>query len=102
MGSSGMPTVSVVIPCFNQAHFLATAIASAHAQQRVFVDTIVVDDGSRDDAAAVAKSCGAGTIIRQQNEGVSAARNAGLREARGEFVVFLDADDELIPDVLWR
>jgi glycosyltransferase involved in cell wall biosynthesis len=97
-----MPTVSVVIPCFNQAHFLATAIASAQAQRRVIVDTIVVDDGSWDDAAAVAKSCGAGTIIRQQNEGVSAARNAGLRVARGEFVVFLDADDELISDVLWR
>src|SRR2546423_5505978 len=100
MTDSRLPTVSVVIPCFNQAHFLASAIASAQAQDGVAVETVVVDDGSPDDASAVARACGASVVIRQCNQGLSAARNAGLRAARGEFVVFLDGDDELIPHVL--
>jgi glycosyltransferase involved in cell wall biosynthesis len=98
--ASGAATVSVVIPCFNQAHFLAAAVRSARSQHGVILDTIVVDDGSTDETAAIAKSCGADAILRQRNQGLSAARNAGLRAASGEYVVFLDADDELLPDVL--
>ena len=92
-----LPTVSVIIPCYNQARFLADAIASARDQRDVTIDVIVVDDGSTDDTQTVARRCGA-TLVAQTNRGVAAARNAGLHAASGEFVIFLDADDELLPD----
>ena len=91
--------VSVVIPCYNQARYLLTSISSARAQTYPPQEVIVVDDGSSDDTAAVASAAGA-IVLRQRNSGVSAARNAGLRAARGEFVVFLDADDELVPEAV--
>ena len=94
---SGLSTVSVVIPCFNQGHFLRFAIESVRRQNRPVVECIVVDDGSTDDTSAVAKRLGV-TLIGQRNLGLSAARNAGLLAARGEFVIFLDADDELLPE----
>ena len=90
-------TVSVVIPCFNQGHFLRSAIESVRRQHRPVIECIVVDDGSTDDTSAVATQLGA-TLIEQRNKGLSAARNAGLFAARGEFVIFLDADDELLPE----
>ena len=88
--------VSVVIPCYNQARFLAAAIRSAKTQPVQALECLVVDDGSTDDTAAVARSEGA-TLLMQPNAGVSAARNSGLAAATGELVVFLDADDELVP-----
>src|SRR3954464_6651056 len=91
------PTVTVIIPCHNQAHFLASAIRSAQAQGGVSLDVIVVDDGSADDTQMVARRCDA-ALVGQVNRGVAAARNAGLQAASGEFVIFLDADDELLPD----
>lgn len=91
------PLVSVVIPCLNQAHFLRAALRSVAAQTWQPLESIVVDDGSTDDTSAVAREAGA-LLLRQPNNGVSAARNAGLRAARGQFVIFLDADDELEPD----
>jgi ABC-type polysaccharide/polyol phosphate transport system ATPase subunit len=94
------PVVSVVIPCFNHARYLPAALASVHAQRCLTVESIVVDDGSHDDSAAVAEAHGATMVRRQRNRGLSHARNAGLEAVRGEFVVFLDADDELLPDAL--
>ena len=97
---NGQPRlVSVVIPCYNQARYLRTSISSAHAQTCTPREIIVVDDGSSDDTAAVASAAGA-MVLRQKNSGVSGARNAGLHAARGEFVVFLDADDELVPEAV--
>ena len=95
------PTVTVVIPCYNQGHFLPAAIASVRAQtfEGERLQLIVVDDGSTDDTARVAGRLGA-EVIEQANRGLSPARNAGLRAAAGEFVVFLDADDELLPDAI--
>jgi glycosyltransferase involved in cell wall biosynthesis len=93
------PRVSVVIPCRNQAHFLAAALRSVSAQTERPIETIVVDDGSTDDTPDVATRAGA-TLLRQQHSGLSATRNRGLRAAVGEYVVFLDADDELEPDAL--
>jgi glycosyltransferase involved in cell wall biosynthesis len=91
------PTVCVVIPCFNQARYLPAAVASVRAQScAAHVECLVVDDGSTDDTAAVASGLGV-AVIRQGNAGVSAARNAGLAATRSDFVVFLDADDELLP-----
>jgi glycosyltransferase involved in cell wall biosynthesis len=95
----GRPTVSVVIPCFNQARFLAAAVASVLGQSYACHECIVVNDGSTDDTAAVASSLGV-QLIEQSNRGVSEARNTGLAASHGELVVFLDADDELLPDAV--
>ena len=94
-----VPLVTVVIPCRDQAHFLTWAIRSAVRQDYPRVETIVVDDGSTDDTANVAAAAGA-LVVRQPCLGVAAARNAGLRLASGKYIVFLDADDELLPDAI--
>jgi glycosyltransferase involved in cell wall biosynthesis len=95
---SGSVSVSVVIPCFNQARFLREAIASARSSA-LQPEVIVIDDGSTDDTAAVAAAGGA-TCIRQTNRGVVAARNTGLEAAHGGLIVFLDADDRLLAGAL--
>jgi glycosyltransferase involved in cell wall biosynthesis len=93
--------VSVVIPCHNYAHYLADAILSVRQQGYVPIELIVVDDGSTDNSALLAAESGA-TVVRQANAGLAAARNAGMAAARGDFVVFLDADDELLADAVER
>lgn len=92
------PRVSVVIPCFNQARYLRVAIDSALAQNHSNLEVVVVDDGSTDDTPAVIASYGSSIRgIRQQNAGLSAARNAGIAHSTGQFVVLLDSDDALLP-----
>lgn len=93
-------TVAVIIPTFNYAHFLADAIKSVLAQTRRADEIIVVDDGSTDDPAAVVAQFQAVRIIRQKNRGLSAARNTGLWNSKASHVVFLDADDRLLPHAL--
>lgn len=97
MNRASEPTVSVIIPCFNQALFLTDAIESAQSQSYPHVEVVVVDDGSTDDTAAVAARYPAVRYIHQENRGVSAARNNGFTESKGEYVIFLDADDRLLP-----
>jgi glycosyltransferase involved in cell wall biosynthesis len=94
------PLVSVVIPCYAQAHFLGSAIESVLEQETVPLEVIVIDDGSPDDVAGVANHYPSVRYIRQCNQGLSAARNTGLRATSGEFVVFLDSDDRLLPGAL--
>jgi len=89
------PTVSVVVTTYNQAHFLGEAIQSVLAQTSRNIEIIVVDDESSDDPGKVAREYGV-RYLRQKNQGVAGARNTGLREVKGEFVVFLDADDRLL------
>jgi glycosyltransferase involved in cell wall biosynthesis len=91
---------SIVIPCFNQAAFVGQAIGSALAQTAPGTEVIVVDDGSTDATAEVAGRFAGVRVIRQPNTGVATARNTGLAAASGDFVVFLDADDELLPDAV--
>ncbi len=98
--TSASPLVSVVIPCFNQAHYLAGSLGSVHAQNWPSLEAIVVDDGSTDGTSAVARRLNATRVVRQENRGLSGARNSGLAAARGEYVLFLDADDELFPDAV--
>ena len=93
------PLVTVVVPCYNQGHFLEDALRSVRAQHYGPIETIVVNDGSTDRSGEVAQTA-ASSVIFQSNAGLSAARNAGLTAARGEFLVFLDADDELLPDAV--
>jgi glycosyltransferase involved in cell wall biosynthesis len=91
------PLVTVVIPCYNHARFLHEAVASVKAQTYSNTEIIVIDDGSTDDTRVVAESLAGVTYSYQHNQGLSAARNSGIRLGRGEYFVFLDADDYLYP-----
>jgi glycosyltransferase involved in cell wall biosynthesis len=99
-GTADGATVAVVIPTFNQAHFLSDAITSVLAQTRQADEIIVVDDGSTDDPGAVTSRFRKVKLIRQENRGRSAARNVGLRSCAASHVVFLDSDDRLLPTAL--
>ena len=94
--------VSVVIPCYRQAHYLDDAIRSVLAQTYRHFEIIVIDDGSPDNTAEVAARYDGGLLrcISQPNLGLATARNNGLRASAGDYVVFLDADDRLLPDAL--
>jgi glycosyltransferase involved in cell wall biosynthesis len=95
-----MALVSVVIPCFNHAAYLDEAIQSVLAQTYPHFEIVVVDDGSTDNTADVAGRHAGVQLLKQGNQGLSAARNAGLAASSGEFVIFLDADDRLKPRAL--
>jgi len=92
-----MNMVSVVIPCYNQARFLGEAIESVLAQTRSRSEIVVVDDGSTDNTVEVASRYREVRCVSQRNQGQGAARNEGLKHTSGEFVVFLDSDDRLLP-----
>jgi glycosyltransferase involved in cell wall biosynthesis len=94
------PLISVVIPCFNQERFLADAIESVLAQNRPAGEVIVVDDGSTDGSREVAAAFPGVIVDSQPNGGLAAARNRGIARSRGSFLVFLDADDRLLPNAL--
>lgn len=98
--SMSTSAVSVVIPCYNQGRFLGEALDSVFEQSRPADQVIVVDDGSSDETPAVAARYRDLTYVRQDNLGLAHARNRGLDEASGQFVVFLDADDRLRRDAL--
>lgn len=89
--------VSIVIPCYQQAHFLAEAIESALAQSYRPLDVTVVDDGSTDTTAEIVAGYPDVRGLRQRNQGIAAARNAGWRASRAPYVIFLDSDDRLLP-----
>jgi glycosyltransferase involved in cell wall biosynthesis len=92
--------IAVIIPCYNQARFLADAIDSVLAQTYRRYEIIVVDDGSTDHTATVASAYPQVTYLYQDNQGLSAARNTGWRACQSDGVVFLDADDRLLPTAL--
>lgn len=96
------PLVSVVVPCYGQAHFLGDALESARAQTHEPIEIVVVDDGSPDDVAAVVARYPGVRLVRQSNQGLAAARNTGLENTAGSFVTFLDADDLLYPEAVAR
>ncbi len=94
--------ISVVIPLFNKGAHIRRAITSVLDQTHTDFELLIVDDGSTDDGAATAASFTDPRVrlIRQNNRGVSAARNRGIDEARGELIAFLDADDRWDPRLL--
>jgi glycosyltransferase involved in cell wall biosynthesis len=93
------PLVSIIIPCYNCEAFLQETIESALAQSYDRVEIIVVDDGSTDRSPQIARGFPV-LYIRQSNHGLTASRNLGIRESRGSYVVFLDADDRLRPEAI--
>src|ERR1035437_870774 len=100
------PLVSVIIPVFNRAKLLATALHSVAEQTFPDWEAVVVDDGSSDESAEVALRVGQPGKVRvvrhERNLGPSAARNSGILAARGRYVSFLDSDDSWHPEKLSR
>jgi glycosyltransferase involved in cell wall biosynthesis len=97
------PSVSVVIPCFNDGRFLTEALKSVLSQRLQPIETLVINDGSTDPKTIkLLQNIGMPRVrvIHQKNLGLSAARNAGIRNATGMYVYFLDADNLLYPDCL--
>lgn len=93
--------VSIIIPAYNSGKHLAESIESALAQTWTKKEIIVVDDGSADNSFSIAEKYAeipGVKVIRQENKGASGARNTGLKEAKGDYIQFLDADDLLSPD----
>lgn len=97
---AALPRVSVVIPCCNGEYYLGSAIESCLALDYPDVEVIVIDDGSTDGSVALAGRYEGVVCLSQTNQGVSAARNNGVAAATGDFIVFLDHDDELTLDSL--
>src|SRR6188472_2158781 len=100
--TAGRPDVSVIIPAFNAAESIRTAVESVLAERSVALECLVVDDGSTDGTAATVEALASGDprliLLRQpENGGVSAARNRALEAARGEWIAFVDADDRQLP-----
>lgn len=89
--------ITVVIPAYNAEYYLREAVESVNAQSLSVLETIVVDDGSTDGTATIAAKLGT-RVIRQDRAGISAARNAAMRAAKGEWIAFLDADDTWMPE----
>ena len=103
--------ISVIIPLYNKEAIIERTLRSVLSQDYDDFEVVIVDDGSTDRSLAVVErelpqikgKLNVNTpvrIIRQENGGPSKARNTGVRNAKGEWIVFLDADDELLPDAL--
>lgn len=93
------PKVDIIIPAYNQGHYLKECVESALAQTWENIEVIIVDDGSTDNTAEVGQSFDDPrvTYIYQDNKGLSGARNTGIENSTGEFVSFLDSDDLFLP-----
>lgn len=93
--------ISVIIPAFNAEKWLRSSVASVQKQTRPADEIIVVDDGSTDGTPSLCRELGEGVrYMRRENGGLSAARNSGVAMAKGDWFLFLDADDVLYPDAL--
>jgi teichuronic acid biosynthesis glycosyltransferase TuaG len=105
-GDKGDPSVSVITPAYQAQATIARAVRSVRTQSFQSWEMVVVDDGSTDSTTDTAIIAASGDhrvrVVKQANAGTGAARNRGLAEARGEYIVFLDADDELLPDYMDR
>lgn len=98
MGNQETPLVSVIIPAYNNGEFIADAIKSVLAQTHGRIECIVVDDGSGDRTPDEVRRFGNRVrYLRQENRGVSSARNLGMNVAAGDYVSFLDGDDVWLP-----
>jgi glycosyltransferase involved in cell wall biosynthesis len=98
-----MPEVSVIIPCYNQGQYLHEAIDSVLGQTFSDLEIIVVDDGSTDPATReilTPLNRTATRLLRRKNGGLAAARNSGIAEARGRYILPLDCDDRIAPDYI--
>ncbi|MCQ9326677.1 glycosyltransferase [Neisseria dentiae] len=106
MNTTKQPLVSVMIPYYNCEQYIAETIASVEAQHYPNIEIIIVDDGSSAESAAflagLLKSKPAIRLAAQNNRGAAAARNHAARLAKGEYFLFLDADDQILPDYIQK
>lgn len=100
MPPKSAPLVSVVIAYYNRPEYVRESIESALQQTYPAIEVIVVDDGSTEEAHSAVLGIPGVTVIRQSNRGVAAARNRGVESAHGEFIIFLDHDDRLVPEAV--
>ena len=104
MMSAQPSTISVIVPTYNRGHLLERALRSVLTQTHQQLELIIVDDGSVDNTADVVSTYDADSRVRyirhQDNLGSSVARNTGIRHAQGEYIAFLDSDDEWLPTKL--
>ena len=98
------PTVSIVMPVWKSERYIAEAVKSVLGQTFEAFELLIVDDGSPDGSLDICRAFSDPRIryLRQENRGLAAARNTGLRHARGEFIAFLDSDDIWEPEKLER
>lgn len=98
------PVVSIIVPCYNAEKFIGRGISSIIHQTCPDWELILIDDGSTDSTAGICQKAAAEDkrvhFVEQKNQGVSAARNAGLDMAKGQYVMFMDSDDYVSPDIL--
>ncbi|MDD3375259.1 MAG: glycosyltransferase family 2 protein [Candidatus Omnitrophica bacterium] len=105
LGVNEKELISVIVPAYNRAEMLTRAIKSVLAQDYINFEIIVVDDASTEDIKQAVESFKDERILyfrQQENRGAAAARNIGMRKARGEYLAFLDSDDEFVPNRLSR
>ena len=99
------PKVSVIIPCYNMERFLCECLESVLSQSLKEIEAVCINDGSRDATPRILESYRETDprvrVIHQENQGVAAARNNGIRAAAGEYVIFLDPDDFYPMKRLW-
>ncbi|MDS3861158.1 glycosyltransferase family A protein [Thermosynechococcaceae cyanobacterium BACA0444] len=95
-----LPLISVIIPVYNGERFLTEALDSVHSQNYQSLEIILVDDGSTDKTASIARSNPKVSYIYQHNQGAAAAKNTGIKAAKGEYITFLDSDDLYPPGML--
>jgi glycosyltransferase involved in cell wall biosynthesis len=96
-----MPRIGVIIPTYNSAYYIFEAIDNVSSQTYRDYEIIVVDDGSKDSTAEVLREYGDKILhLYQENVGANSARSRGLKEAKGEYVALIDADDKWMPDKL--
>lgn len=104
--TAAAPRISVIVPVYNVADHVGACIASLRAQSLADFEALVIDDGSTDGSGTRAMAAIGGDprfrVIRQENRGLSGARNTGLDAARGDFIAFLDSDDQFAPEFLAR
>ncbi|MFZ7094106.1 glycosyltransferase [Primorskyibacter sp. 2E233] len=100
------PLITVIVPVFDVEAYVGACLTSLRAQTLRDFEVLVVDDGSRDQSAAQAVAAMGDDprfrLVRQENRGLSGARNTGLDQARGQFIAFVDSDDRVTPDYLMQ
>lgn len=106
MSSNKTPIVSIIVPCYNQAQYLPETLDSVLVQTYYNWECIVVNDGSTDNSLSIANEYACRDqrikVVSQENSGPSAARNHGVQESHGKFILFLDGDDIIAPNYLAR
>ena len=101
---NNIPEISIIMPVYNSETFLYLAVESVKRQTMKEWELLLIDDGSSDASGrlcdAYAKEDARIRVFHQENQGITKTRNRGIKEARGEFITFIDNDDELVEDIM--